>query len=63
MAVKMRIEPRKMYQTLWISYRSATLSRTIARKSQMAGILTWRKSIDTGLGFIGSARGHAQKRQ
>jgi hypothetical protein len=56
-------EPRKIYQTLGISYRSATLSKTIAKRLQMAGILTRRKSTHPGLGFIGSASGHAQKRQ
>jgi hypothetical protein len=63
MAVKMGIESRKICRRLGIGYRSATLSRTLARRLQMTGMLTRRKSIHPGLGFIGSARGHAQKRQ
>jgi hypothetical protein len=63
MAVKMRIEPRKICQTLWISHRSATLSRTVGTRWQIVGMLTRRKSIHPGLGFIGSARRHAQNRQ
>jgi hypothetical protein len=58
MAVKMRIEPRKICEMLGISYRSATLSSTVARWSQMAGKLMWRKSFHPGLGFIGST--HAE---
>jgi hypothetical protein len=63
MAVKMRIEPPKICQTLGIGYRSVTLSRTAARRWRMTGMLTPRKGTHPGLGFMGSARGHAQTRQ
>jgi hypothetical protein len=63
MAVNMGIELRKICQTVRISYRRATLSRTVARRSQMAGMFTRRKSIHLGLGFFRSARVHAQKRK
>jgi hypothetical protein len=56
MAVKMRIEPWKICQTFEVGYRSVTLSRAVARRSQIAGMLTPRKNIHPELGFIGSAR-------